>query len=29
MTPEELRNWLETGDSQSAGWSKDNSGKVS
>ncbi|GAA6025573.1 hypothetical protein JCM8202_001675 [Rhodotorula sphaerocarpa] len=27
MTPDELRNWLETGDSQSAGWSKDNSGK--
>ncbi|BGP57301.1 hypothetical protein JCM8202v2_004941 [Rhodotorula sphaerocarpa] len=28
MTPDELRNWLETGDSQSAGWSKDNSGKI-
>lgn len=29
MTPDELRDWLETEDSQSAGWSKDNSGKVS
>ncbi|BGP42368.1 hypothetical protein JCM10450v2_006462 [Rhodotorula kratochvilovae] len=28
MTPDELREWLETGDSQGAGWSKDNSGKV-
>ncbi|GAA5916381.1 hypothetical protein JCM8208_003418 [Rhodotorula glutinis] len=28
MTPEELKEWLETEDSQSSGWSKDNSGKV-
>ncbi|GAA6006627.1 DUF3140 domain-containing protein [Rhodotorula paludigena] len=28
MTADELREWLETEDSQSSGWSKDNSGKV-
>ncbi|GAA5980015.1 hypothetical protein JCM11641_008263 [Rhodosporidiobolus odoratus] len=28
MTPDELREWLETGDSQSSGQSKDNDGKV-
>ena len=28
MTPSELRDWLETSDSQDSGWSKDNSGKV-
>ena len=29
MSADELREWLEGEDSQSAGWSKDNSGKVS
>jgi len=28
MTPDELKEWLETEDSQSSGWSKDNSDKV-
>lgn len=28
MTAEELKDWLETGSSQTAGWSKDNDGKV-
>ncbi|GAA6041357.1 hypothetical protein JCM8097_007683 [Rhodosporidiobolus ruineniae] len=28
MTPDELRDWLDTDDSQTSGWSKDNDGKV-
>ncbi|GAA5858960.1 hypothetical protein JCM8547_007176 [Rhodosporidiobolus lusitaniae] len=28
MTPDELGEWLETDESQTSGWSKDNSGKV-
>ncbi|KAL7337348.1 hypothetical protein BJY59DRAFT_654759 [Rhodotorula toruloides] len=29
MTPDELRDWLDTNSSQTAGWSKDNDGKES
>lgn len=28
MSPSELKDWLETSDSQDSGWSKDNDGKV-
>lgn len=28
MTADELKDWLETDSSQTAGWSKDNDGKV-
>ncbi|GAA6024171.1 hypothetical protein JCM10207_005591 [Rhodosporidiobolus poonsookiae] len=28
MTPDELQEWLDTDDSQTSGWSKDNDGKV-